>query len=100
MRRFTLLPWAEERNASGCRKRFPLQRRQPMPATAFVTGIETPTTRPIAPVQLQQPIAALTNVTKRYGATAALDGLNLALRPAEALALLGPNGARKSTAVR
>lgn len=45
-------------------------------------------------------IATLTNVTKRYGAVTALDGLTLGLEAGRVTALLGPNGAGKTTAVK
>jgi len=44
-------------------------------------------------------VAALSGVSKAYGATKALDGINLDVRRGEILALLGPNGAGKTTAV-
>ena len=45
------------------------------------------------------PIAQLRGVHHRYGRTLALDGIDLSLRGGEVLALLGANGAGKSTAV-
>jgi oleandomycin transport system ATP-binding protein len=39
-------------------------------------------------------------LAKRYGKTAALAGVDLAVRPGRVLGLLGPNGAGKTTAVR
>lgn len=45
------------------------------------------------------PLAQLAGVAKRYGATRALDGLDLALHPGQVMSLLGANGAGKSTAV-
>lgn len=43
--------------------------------------------------------ASLTGVTKHFGALTALGGLTLAVREAEVVALLGRNGAGKSTAI-
>jgi len=48
----------------------------------------------------RQPSAAVTGVSKKYGATTALNEFNLSLHAGEVIALLGPNGAGKSTAVR
>jgi putative spermidine/putrescine transport system ATP-binding protein len=49
-----------------------------------------------------QPGAAVEfrGVHRRFGTTAALDGLDLSLQPAELLALLGPSGCGKTTALR
>jgi ABC-2 type transport system ATP-binding protein len=44
--------------------------------------------------------AQFTRVTKRYGEVEAIRGLDLTIRPGELLALLGANGAGKTTAVR
>ena len=42
----------------------------------------------------------LTDVTKRYGTTVAVDHLSFEVRPGEVTGFLGPNGAGKSTAMR
>jgi ABC-2 type transport system ATP-binding protein len=44
-------------------------------------------------------VAALEGVTKRFGATTALDGVSFAADAGDVVALLGPNGAGKSTAL-
>lgn len=44
--------------------------------------------------------ATFTSVTKNYGMVEALRGLDLTIRPGELVALLGANGAGKTTAVR
>ncbi|WP_188194157.1 ABC transporter ATP-binding protein [Nonomuraea sp. SYSU D8015] len=42
----------------------------------------------------------LTDLTKRYGPTTAVDGLTLELQPGHVTGFLGPNGAGKSTTMR
>ncbi|MEO9133247.1 MAG: ABC transporter ATP-binding protein [Sphingomonas sp.] len=49
---------------------------------------------------LGEAIATLRDVTKRYGERLALDGLSLNLYRGEVVALLGANGAGKTTAIR
>src|SRR6266446_2521729 len=46
------------------------------------------------------PTVRLVGISKRFGATQALDGVSLELLPAEAHALVGENGAGKSTLVK
>jgi ABC-type sugar transport system ATPase subunit len=47
-----------------------------------------------------QPGIRLRGLTKRYGSTVALNGLDLDIAPGEILGVAGPNGAGKSTLVR
>jgi ABC-2 type transport system ATP-binding protein len=44
-------------------------------------------------------VAGLAGVSKKFGKTVALDGLDLEVRRGELFAVLGPNGAGKSTAI-
>ena len=46
-----------------------------------------------------EPIVEARDVSKRYGATVALDGVGIVVRPGESHALVGRNGAGKSTLV-
>ena len=49
---------------------------------------------------VSSPVIELREITKRYGRTVALDGLDLEVGRGELVGLLGPNGAGKTTAVK
>lgn len=46
------------------------------------------------------PVIVATDLVKRYGDTAAVDGISFEVAPGESFGLLGPNGAGKSTTMR
>ena len=64
-----------------------------MTATAFDCPLPAHRSEPV-------PLAALHQVSKRFGTRVALEHFSLTLRRGEVTALLGPNGAGKTTAVR
>ena len=47
-----------------------------------------------------EPVVDVHGLVKTFGATRALDGLDLAVAPGEVHGFLGPNGAGKSTTLR
>ncbi|MET9912758.1 sugar ABC transporter ATP-binding protein [Streptomyces sp. NPDC006476] len=58
------------------------------------------TSAPAVPPHGAEPLVRVRGLTKSFGATLALAGVNLDVRAGSVLALLGPNGAGKSTLIK
>jgi len=77
----------------------PLQARHRRPhADAILSSRREPVTK--AATRVTEPTLRATNVTKRFGATTALDNVALDVMRGEIHALVGENGAGKSTLIR
>ncbi|MFT4286105.1 ATP-binding cassette domain-containing protein [Nocardioides sp.] len=63
-------------------------------------GRPTPVGSAVAAAELPPPAAALRGVSKIFGATRALTNMTVVLRPGRVTALVGENGAGKSTCVK
>ena len=73
----------------------------PLPTSPSPTS-PTPSAPPHAPTTGSgggATVAELRGITKKFGATTALAGIDIEVRAGELLAVLGPNGAGKSTAI-
>src|SRR5437016_13850312 len=68
------------------------------PSREEATMIET--NAATAGYRIEDPIAALRGVVKRYGKVTALAGVDLELERGRLTAVLGPNGAGKTTVVK
>ena len=75
-------------------RKYPLRKAAPAPHSASAAGGHAATDDVRG-----APVAALRGITKRFGKTTALAGIDIEVRRGELLAVLGPNGAGKSTAI-
>jgi len=76
-------------------------RRDPAVLRAYLGGADTPARPRSAPWQgPADAILSVLDLTAGYGAAPVLDSVHLDVRPGETVALLGANGAGKSTAMR
>src|SRR6201997_3388825 len=68
-------------------------------ATGHHRRLACVSTVPLAPAHPAAPAVEVSGLVKRYGQTAAVDGLTLTAARGEVTGILGPNGAGKTTTV-